>query len=227
MAPKEQVNADPPMRIYIGGLTEGLADISERSLRDMFRFGEIDYVDLNKDPVTGVCRGFAYIKFRKGSDAKAAIKAMNGFEYQGKSLKVGEAPEGVRGRENYLPKSNDNDDASIFNINAQNRLALTQALTRDTYGIQMQSLPSGMTPYATPSSCYLLISNTFDPSTVNLIEEPEFYEEVSIDIREECEKFGKVEKLYLDRNSIGNIWVKFANNNVNAGNQIISAFKGR
>lgn len=89
MMPMEPVNTDPPMRIYVGGLTEGLADISERSLRDMFvSFGEIVEVDLNRDPNTGKCKGFAYIKFRRGSNAKEAIKAMDRIEHQGKILKV-------------------------------------------------------------------------------------------------------------------------------------------
>jgi RNA recognition motif-containing protein len=86
--PMEPVNTDPPMRIYVGGLTESLADISENVLRGMFPFGEIEYVDMNKDFNTGKCRGFAYIMFKKASAARQAIKAMNGVEYQGKILKV-------------------------------------------------------------------------------------------------------------------------------------------
>lgn len=76
------------MRIYVGGLTEGLAEITESTLRNIFSFGEIEYVDLNKDPMTGKCKGYAYIMFRKGSSAKQAISTMNNVEYHGKTLKV-------------------------------------------------------------------------------------------------------------------------------------------
>ena len=48
---------DGPMKVYVGGLTEQLADITENDLRNIFPFGEIDYFDLHKDPNTGKCKG--------------------------------------------------------------------------------------------------------------------------------------------------------------------------
>lgn len=90
------VEVDKPMRIYVGGLTENLAEISENDLRRLFPFGEIDYIDLNKDPITGKCKGYAFIQFRKSSQAKIAIKEMNGFNYNGKILRVGEAAESTK-----------------------------------------------------------------------------------------------------------------------------------
>jgi RNA-binding protein 39 len=79
---------DGPMRIFVGGLTEQLDDVSDNDLRQLFPFGDIDFIDLDKDEITGKCRGYAYIQFRRASDARQAIKEMNGFNYNGKILKV-------------------------------------------------------------------------------------------------------------------------------------------
>ena len=90
----EQIDLnDAPMKIYVGGLTENLANITEDDLCNIFGFGEIDSIELHKDPITGRSKGYAFIQFHRGSKAKEVIQAMNGFIYQGKALKVGEANE--------------------------------------------------------------------------------------------------------------------------------------
>lgn len=77
------------MKIYVGGLTENLADITDSDIRGIFHpFGEIETIDLPKDPLTGKSRGYCFVAFSKASQAKAAISAMNGFYYKGKILKV-------------------------------------------------------------------------------------------------------------------------------------------
>jgi len=83
----EEKDVDGPMRIFVGGL-EHLADISENDLRNLFPFGDIDFIDLHKDENTGKIKGYAYIGFRRGSQARIAIREMNGFNYNGKLLKV-------------------------------------------------------------------------------------------------------------------------------------------
>ena len=90
----EQIDLnDAPMKIYVGGLTENLANITEDDLCNIFGFGEIDSIELHRDPITGRSKGYAFIQFHRGSKAKEVIQAMNGFIYQGKALKVGEANE--------------------------------------------------------------------------------------------------------------------------------------
>ncbi len=90
----EQIDInDAPMKIYVGGLTENLSNITEDDLCNIFGFGEIDSIELHKDPITGRSKGYAFIQFHRGSKAKEVIQAMNGFVYKGKALKVGEANE--------------------------------------------------------------------------------------------------------------------------------------
>jgi RNA recognition motif-containing protein len=59
-------------------------------------FGDIEFIDLHRDPLTNKCKGFAFIQFRLGKDAKEALRKMNGFAINGKVIKVGIANEGVR-----------------------------------------------------------------------------------------------------------------------------------
>ena len=139
------------MKIYVSGLTEHLADISEMDIRNIFPFGEIDYIDLHKDPITGKSRGYAFIQFRKESHARSAISAMNGFEYQGKILKVGIANESNKhGNEMLLPSGeNEEEGNSAILHNIQSRNTLMQKLNREVNFPQIDnypSLPTGMTP---------------------------------------------------------------------------------
>lgn len=76
-----------PARIFVGGL-EYISDITQSDLEKIFDFGNIDYIEIPKDPYTGKIIGYAYIQFRKESQARKAITAMNGFNYKGKLLRV-------------------------------------------------------------------------------------------------------------------------------------------
>ena len=145
---------DAPMKIFVGGLTEHLADITESDVRNIFPFGDIDYIDLHKDPNTGKSRGYAFIQFRKGTQARAAISAMNGFEYMGKILKVGPAESANKnGNEMLLPSGECDDEGNSAVLhNIQSRQTLMQKLNKDNITIpnyfpgSAMPLPTGMTP---------------------------------------------------------------------------------
>ena len=51
-------------------------------------FGEVDLVDLHKDPYTMRSKGYAFVQFRKAVDAKEAMTAMNGVNIAAKELRV-------------------------------------------------------------------------------------------------------------------------------------------
>ena len=79
-------------------------------------------------------------------------------------------------------------------------------------------------PPTSQSSC-LLLSNLFVPNEVNLAEEPDFYEETKLDVKEECSIYGEIEKIWVEENSAGNVWMKFAENNFNAAAKAIEKLK--
>ncbi len=139
---------DAPMKIFVGGLTEHLADITESDIRNIFPFGDIDYIDLHKDPNTGKSRGYCFIQFRKGTQARAAISAMNGFEYLGKILKVGPAENANKnGNEMLLPSAEDDEGNTAVLHNIQSRQTLMQKLNKDN-----MTMPSYFPGSAIPMS---------------------------------------------------------------------------
>ncbi|MDX2016569.1 MAG: RNA-binding protein, partial [Planctomycetota bacterium] len=77
------------MKLYVGNLS---FQTSEAQLRDMFAaFGEVTSASLVMDRETGRPRGFGFVEFANGDDAKNAINEMNGKNVDGRDLTVNEA----------------------------------------------------------------------------------------------------------------------------------------
>ena len=70
----------------------------------------------------------------------------------------------------------------------------------------------------------ILLSNLFDPNEINLKTDPEFYNDVRRDVLDECNNLGKVDKIYVDSNSLGNVWIKFADNNFQSAKMAVAKF---
>jgi translation initiation factor 3 subunit G len=64
-------------------------DVDEQDVRDLFgRFGGIRRVFLVREQDTNLCRGFGFVSYYDESDAKAAIKGLNGYGYDSLILRV-------------------------------------------------------------------------------------------------------------------------------------------
>src|SRR6476646_5979326 len=86
-------------KLYIGNLS---FDVNENDLRDLLgAHGPVDEVKIVMDRDTGRPRGFAFATMNTEEGAKAAIAALNGKEWKGRSLTVNEA----RPREERGPSS--------------------------------------------------------------------------------------------------------------------------
>lgn len=72
------------VRLYVGSLHFNL---TEDDIRQVFEpFGELEYVDLHRDPGTNRSKGYAFVQYKKGEDAKMALEQMEGFELAGRTV---------------------------------------------------------------------------------------------------------------------------------------------
>jgi len=69
------------------------------------------------------------------------------------------------------------------------------------------NIPAALDPVGVPNEC-LLLKNMFDPSTET---EPEFDLDIKEDVTEECSKFGNLKHIFVDKNSVGFVYLRFEN----------------
>jgi len=82
-------------RLYIGNLP---FTATEDELRDLFgRHGAIQSVNVVTDRETGRARGFAFVEFEDPTGAEAAMRALDGSNLGGRTIRVNEALERGRG----------------------------------------------------------------------------------------------------------------------------------
>jgi hypothetical protein len=59
-----------------------------------------------------------------------------------------------------------------------------------------------------PSNCVLL-ENMFEPLKVDLKKDPYFFIEIKEQVNNVCMEWGRVEKVYIEQNSPGHVFIKF------------------
>jgi len=75
-------------KMYVGNLP---FSSTEEDLRNLFaNYGDVKSANLIIDRETGRSRGFGFVEMSE-EDANTAMEALNGNEFQGRSLKVNEA----------------------------------------------------------------------------------------------------------------------------------------
>jgi len=90
------------MNIYVGNLSYNATD---EQLKDLFsQYGEVVSATIITDKFTGKPRGFAFVEMASGSEGQAAIDALNGQDFDGRTLNINEA----RARESRPPRRNNN-----------------------------------------------------------------------------------------------------------------------
>lgn len=91
-------------KIYVGNLP---FSASEDEVRDLFSaHGDVHSVTLITDRETGRPRGFGFVEMDDGS-AQTAIDAINGTEFNGRTLNVNEARERKGGGRGNRPPRRD------------------------------------------------------------------------------------------------------------------------
>lgn len=208
------VTAPPggPMQLYVGSLH---FQLTEEEIKQVFEpFGELEFVDLHRDPATGRSKGYCFIQYRRPEDARMALEQMDGFELAGRTLRVNTVHEkgmaiatggsmGIRGSGNQAESL----DEGGGNLNAVSRQALMQKLARvpDPQVILPVSAPK-IDIKSQETRCVLL-TNAFDPSEET---EPDWDKALLDDVKAECEsRFGKVERIVIEKDSKGEIYIQF------------------
>ncbi|MFB2939399.1 RNA recognition motif domain-containing protein [Aerosakkonemataceae cyanobacterium BLCC-F154] len=77
------------MSIYVGNLSY---EVTEADLNSVFaEYGAVKRVQVPTDRETGRMRGFAFVEMSSEAEETAAIEALDGAEWMGRSLKVNKA----------------------------------------------------------------------------------------------------------------------------------------
>jgi RNA recognition motif-containing protein len=76
-------------KIYVGNLP---FSANEDAVRQLFaQHGTVDSVALISDRDTGQPRGFGFVEMTQNAEAARAIQSLNGYQMDGRALKVNEA----------------------------------------------------------------------------------------------------------------------------------------
>ena len=77
------------MSIYVGNLS---FDATQDDINEVFKeYGSVKSVKLPTDRETGRVRGFAFVEMGAEEEEQAAIEALDGAEWMGRTLKVNKA----------------------------------------------------------------------------------------------------------------------------------------
>ena len=83
-------------KLYVGNLSY---DCTDENLNEKFsEFGEVVEAITIRDRITGRSKGFGFVTFGDEESAKKATEAMNGNEWNGRTLRVDSAREARRDR---------------------------------------------------------------------------------------------------------------------------------
>ena len=77
------------MKLYVGGLAYS---VTEQELEALFsEHGKVTSSAVIKDRDSGQSKGFGFIEMSDDNEAKAAMAALNGKDFNGRSITVNEA----------------------------------------------------------------------------------------------------------------------------------------
>lgn len=83
--------------MYIGNLSHEVTDVDLRAAFEAY--GEVTSAKVIKDNFTGMSKGFGFVEMPNNAEVDKAMKALNGEDLKGRSLKVSEArPKSGKGR---------------------------------------------------------------------------------------------------------------------------------
>ncbi|THH11194.1 hypothetical protein EW145_g797 [Phellinidium pouzarii] len=204
--------------LYVGSLHFNL---TESDIKQVFEpFGDLDFVDLHKDPTTGRSKGYAFIHYKRAEDAKMALEQMEGFELAGRTLRVNTVHE--KGQMKFATQDSLEENGG-GNLNAASRQALMQKLARTEPAPVIMQPTVRPTIAQTMTSKSVLLRNMFDPEEEN---EADWDKDLAEDVKGECyTKYGHVLHIKVEKDSEGEIYVQF--DNVESAKKAVDGLNGR
>ncbi|MDI9569526.1 MAG: RNA-binding protein [Pseudomonadota bacterium] len=83
-------------KLYIGNLAEGVTE--DDLMANFSEIGKVVSLAIIRDRITGLSRGFGFVEMATETQAREAIRAFNGGELLGRTIRVDEAkPKGDQG----------------------------------------------------------------------------------------------------------------------------------
>lgn len=195
--------AEGPRKLYVGSLHY---NINEIMLKAVFApFGQVVNINIQRES-NGTSKGYGFIEFSESESAEAAMKHLNGFELAGRPLKVNHVTE----RDPNSMEALDAEDSDIgVGMTPASRVALMAKLSEGhNAGLSAPLVPQAMSSLSSVtalSPCFKLIG-MFDPYRET---EPDWHLDIQDDVLEECNKYGNVVHIYVDKTSSeGIVFVK-------------------
>jgi RNA recognition motif-containing protein len=77
------------VKLYVGNLDR---EVTKENLQEAFQsYGDLGEVTVIRDRSNNVSKGFGFVEFMKKQDGEAAIAALHGKEFMGRTMDVNEA----------------------------------------------------------------------------------------------------------------------------------------
>ena len=76
-------------KVYVGNLSFDVDNVVLESL--LSPYGTVENVNVITDRNTGQSKGYGFVEMSTEAEAQAAVAALNGSEYNGRSIKVAQA----------------------------------------------------------------------------------------------------------------------------------------
>jgi RNA-binding protein 39 len=205
------------MQLYVGSLHFNL---TESDIKQVFEpFGELEFVELHRDPQTGRSKGYAFIQYKRPEDAKMALENMEGFELAGRTLRVNTVHE--KGTATRIQQSETLDELGSLNNNTSRAVLMAKLLRNEPPAPRPQPIMRPNIPQVQTQN--ILLKNMFDPEEET---ERDWDKELAEEVKTECEEtYGPVEKIKVVKESQGEIYVRF--NSVDTASQALAGLNGR
>ncbi|KAI3748412.1 hypothetical protein L6452_11457 [Arctium lappa] len=102
---QQQPNYSPDLKIYVGNLP---FNIDSAALAGLFqRAGNVEMVEVVYDKISGRSRGFGFVTMSSIKEVEAATRQFNGYELDGRQLRVNSGPPPSRGESSFKGTSRD------------------------------------------------------------------------------------------------------------------------